>query len=53
MKGREREGLKIKKEISGKNGKLWEMKVLRALVFFIIENPSNLKELKFFIEGGF
>jgi len=44
VKGEGKGGLEKKKEEkSGKNGELWEGRVSRGLVFFIIQSPSNLR----------
>jgi len=47
-----REGL-VEKERIGKNGELWDEKVLRGLVFFVIQNPSNLEDLKKWFKCSF
>jgi hypothetical protein len=47
---RGREGLKKKEK---KNGELWEVRTLKGLFFFIIQNPLNLGNYKIVLEKGF
>lgn len=53
LEGERMRGFERKEGRSEKNGELWEAMTLRTLVFFIIQNSSNLGELKNYIGEGF